>query len=77
MQMRRNNLKIHGIENIDTIQQDQVDQSVHQHLPNNFGIDGDSLDLNAAYKLPGRGDRAVLVKFTRQSDRDKVLNAYK
>jgi len=77
MQMRKNNLKIHGIENIDTLQQEHVDQSVRQHLTNNFGIDGNSLELNAAYKLPGRGDRAVLVKFARQSDRDKVLNAYK
>ena len=54
MLIRKNNLKIHGIENIDTLQQDHVDQSVRQHLTYNIGINGNSLGLNAAYKLPGR-----------------------
>jgi len=52
MQIRKNNLKIHGIENIDTLQQDHADQSVRQHLTYNIGINGNSLGLNAAYKLP-------------------------
>ena len=54
MLIRKNNLKIHGIENIDTLQQDHADQSVRQHLTNNFGRDGNTLELNAVYKLPGR-----------------------